>query len=109
MWFVFPQIDGLGHSPTAKFYAIRSIEEARAYLQQPLLGDRLRQCLADLRRWAGRRSAEQILGPVDAMKLKSSLTLFAAIEPDSVFDDALLNFFGGDRDQHSLALLQLQR
>jgi len=109
MWFVFPQIDGLGHSPTAKFYAIRSIEEARAYLQQPLLGGRLRQCLADLRRWAGRRSAEQILGPVDAMKLKSSLTLFAAIEPDSVFDDALLNFFGGDRDQHSLALLQLQR
>jgi len=109
MWFVFPQIDGLGHSPTARFYAIRSIEEARAYLQQPLLGGRLRQCLADLRRWAGRRSAEQILGPVDAMKLKSSLTLFAAIEPDSVFDDALLNFFGGDRDQHSLALLQRQR
>ena len=109
MWFVFPQIDGLGHSPTAKFYGIRSLDEARAYLEHPLLGSRLRQCLAALQRWAGRRSAEQILGPVDAMKLKSSLTLFAAIEPDSVFDNALLNFFGGHRDQHSLALLQRKR
>ena len=109
MWFVFPQIDGLGHSPTAKFYAIRSLDEARAYLEHPLLGSRLRQCLAALQRWAGRRSAEQILGPVDAIKLKSSLTLFAEIEPDSMFDKALLNFFGGDRDEHSLALLQRQR
>ena len=109
MWFVFPQLDGLGRSATAKFYGISSIEEARAYLEHPLLGSRLRKCVASLQQWSGRRSAEQILGPVDAMKLRSSLTLFDAVEPESDFERGLLNFFGGQRDEQSLALLHRQR
>jgi uncharacterized protein (DUF1810 family) len=109
MWFVFPQLDGLGRSPTAKFYGIRSIDEAREYLEHPILGPRLRECVAALQSWAGRRSAEEILGPVDLMKLKSSLTLFDRIEPKSIFETALLNFFGGRRDEQSLALLLRQR
>ena len=109
MWFVFPQLDGLGHSATAKFYGIGSIEEARSYLEHPLLGRRLRDCVAALQQWAGRRTAADILGPVDTMKLQSSLTLFDAVEPRSVFHVALLNFFAGQRDEHSLALLHRQR
>ena len=109
MWFVFPQLDGLGRSATAKFYGISSIEEARAYLKHPLLGSRLRKCVASLQQWSGRRSAEQILGPVDAIKLRSSLTLFDAVEPESDFERGLLNFFGGQRDEQSLALLHRQR
>ena len=109
MWFVFPQLDGLGRSATAKFYAIRSIDEARAYLEHPLLGPRLRECVAALQLWGGRRSAEEIFGPVDLIKLKSSLTLFDLVEPESIFKAALLNFFGGRRDEQSLALLHRQR
>ena len=109
MWFVFPQLDGLGRSATAKFYGISSIAEARAYLEHHLVGPRLRECVAALQQWSGRRSAGQILGPVDAMKLRSSLTLFDAVEPGSAFDRALLNFFGGQRDEQSLALLHRQR
>jgi uncharacterized protein (DUF1810 family)/phage shock protein PspC (stress-responsive transcriptional regulator) len=105
MWFVFPQLAGLGSSPTAMFYAIASLREARAYLDHPLLGPRLRQCVAALEPWAGKRSAEQIFGTVDAMKLKSSLTLFDQVEPSGVFAAALVNFFGGRRDERTLALL----
>ena len=109
MWFVFPQLDGLGRSATAKFYAISSASEARAYLEHPLLGPRLHECVAALQLWAGRRTAQQIFGPVDTMKLRSSLTLFNQIEPGSVFASGLLNFFGGERDEQSLALLHRQR
>jgi uncharacterized protein (DUF1810 family) len=109
MWFVFLQLEGLGRSATAKFYAIRSVDEARAYLQHPILGPRLRECVAALQWWAGERSAEEIFGSVDLMKLKSSLTLFDRIEPQSLFEAALLNFFDGRRDEQSLALLDRQR
>jgi uncharacterized protein (DUF1810 family) len=105
MWFVFPQLRGLGHSPTARLYGIGSFDEARAYLDHPLLGDRLRQCVEALLPWAGKRSAEQILGSIDAMKLKSSLTLFDRAEPRGMFELALVNFFGGRRDERTLALL----
>jgi uncharacterized protein (DUF1810 family) len=105
MWFVFPQLAKLGRSPTAKFYGIGSIEEARAYLEHALLGPRLRECVGALQQWASNRSAEQILGSIDAMKLRSSLTLFDRIEPRSLFDQALLNFFGRRRDELTLALL----
>jgi uncharacterized protein (DUF1810 family) len=108
MWFVFPQLAGLGHSPTAQFYAIASPAEARAYLDHPLLGSRLRECVDALIPWAGKRSAEQIFGSVDAMKLRSCLTLFDRIEPGGAFEKALVNFFGGDRDQRSLALFNAQ-
>lgn len=103
--FVFPQLAGLGSSSTAVFYAIASLDEARAYLNHPLLGPRLRQCVDALRPWAGRRSAEQIFGTVDAMKLRSSLTLFDRAGPSGVFDHALVNFFAGRRDERTLALL----
>jgi uncharacterized protein (DUF1810 family) len=109
MWFVFPQLAELGRSPTAKFYGLASIEEARTYLEHPVLGPRLRRCVDLLLPWAGKRSAEQILGPVDSMKLRSSMTLFDKVEPDSLFGQALVNFFGGNSDELTLALLDRRR
>ena len=109
MWFIFPQLRGLGLSPTATFYGLVSPDEARAYLQQPLLGRRLRDCTEAILPWAGRRSAEQILGPIDATKLRSSLTLFDQIEPAAVFGEGLYQFFDGGRDERTLALLNAQR
>jgi len=109
MWFVFPQLADLGRSPTAKFYGLASIEEARGYLLHPILGSRLTQCVEALLPWAGERSAEQIFGPVDSMKLRSSMTLFDCVEPDGLFAQALLNFFGGKRDELTLALLERRR
>lgn len=105
MWFVFPQLAGLARSTTAKFYAIASIDEARAYLAHPLLGPRLRQCIEAILPWAGRASAEDIFGSLDAMKLRSSLTLFDAVEPDGTFQSGLDLFFAGNRDERTLALL----
>jgi uncharacterized protein (DUF1810 family) len=109
MWFVFPQLAELGRSPTAKFYGLASIDEARAYLGHPILGPRLTQCVEALLPWSGKRSAEQILGPVDSMKLRSSMTLFDSAKPDGLFAQALLNFFGGSRDELTLALLEPRR
>jgi uncharacterized protein (DUF1810 family) len=105
MWFVFPQLAGLGRSPTAQFYAIASLAEARAYLAHPLLGPRLRQAVETLLPWKGRRSPEEIFGPIDSLKLKSSLTLFDRIAPDQNFARALDAFFDGQRDERTLALL----
>ncbi|HTG39864.1 DUF1810 domain-containing protein [Sphingomonas sp.] len=93
MWFVFPQIAGLGHSAMARTYAIASLVEARAYLAHPLLGARYREGVAALMTHAG-RSAAAIMGDVDAMKLRSSLTLFAAAGEESA-DAALARFFDG--------------
>lgn len=94
MWFVFPQIAGLGRSPMAQTYAIGSIEEARAYLAHPLLGERLRACV-DALQALPTSNAERVLGGVDAVKLRSSLTLFAAAAPDEpAFSDALTRWFG---------------
>jgi uncharacterized protein (DUF1810 family) len=108
MWFVFPQLAGLGRSPTAQFYGLRSIDEAREYLNHMLLGPRLRTCVEALISWAPSRDAEQILGPVDALKLRSSLTLFDLAEPQGVFQRGLEAFFGGQRDERTLALLNAQ-
>jgi uncharacterized protein (DUF1810 family) len=105
MWFIFPQLAGLGRSPTAQYYGIASLDEARAYLDHPLLGSRLREAVGAVLASAGRRSAEQIFGPVDAMKLRSSLTLFDLIEPGGVFAEALAGFHDGARDERTLALL----
>src|SRR5690242_16822470 len=105
MWFVFPQLAELGRSPTAKLFGINSIDEARAYLEHPLLGSRLRSCVDALLLWTSKRTAEQIFGGIDSMKLRSSLTLFDAIEPNTLFEDALLNFFAGALDELTLALL----
>ena len=109
MWFVFPQLDGLGLSPTSKYYAIASLDEARAYLAHPQLGPRLRACVDALLAWAARRTAEQILGSIDAMKLRSSLTLFDRVAPEDAFGRALDAFFGGTGDERTLALLASAR
>jgi uncharacterized protein (DUF1810 family) len=109
MWFIFPQLAGLGRSPTAQFYAISSSAEAHAYLDHPLLGPRLRACVEALLPWAGKRTAEQILGSVDALKLRSSLTLFDHAEPGSVFRRGLDAFHAGKPDERTLALLAEQR
>jgi uncharacterized protein (DUF1810 family) len=105
MWFVFPQLAGLGRSPTAQRFAISSLEEARAYLLHPVLGPRLRESAEALLSVHG-RSAEEILGGIDAMKLRSSMTLFVRAAPEeSVFDQVLDRFFGGEQDEATLALL----
>ena len=99
MWFVFPQVAGLGRSPTAQHYAIASLGEARAYLRHPVLGPRLRECAAIVA--AIRNSgATDVFGSVDAMKLRSSMTLFELAAPDEpVFREVLERFFGGTRDE----------
>ncbi|OWK28945.1 DUF1810 domain-containing protein [Sphingomonas mucosissima] len=104
MWFIFPQLRGLGRSDTATYYGIASLDEARAYLRHPLLGSRLIEACAALLLASG--SADAILGPVDAMKLHSSMTLFAAAADDPApFDAVLARFYGGTRDAATMALL----
>ena len=105
MWFVFPQLAGLGHSSTARHYAIADRAEAREYLAQPVLGPRLIEATRAL--LAHRDHApEAILGPIDAMKLRSCLTLFEAAQGDPVFAEALEAFYAGERDPMTLALLK---
>lgn len=104
MWYVFPQIAGLGHSPMAQRYAIRSIAEARAYLDHPLLGERLRACVAALQDLAA-TSAEAVFGGIDAVKLRSSLTLFEAAGGGPLFAAAIERWFAGKRDAATLSLL----
>ncbi|MDH5205470.1 MAG: DUF1810 domain-containing protein [Hylemonella sp.] len=105
MWFVFPQLRGLGHSATAQHYGIASRAEAQAYALHPVLGARLRQCMALLLA-SPERSADTVLGETDAMKLKSCATLFDAVVPqEPVFAQVLQRFFRGERDARTLALL----
>ena len=105
MWFVFPQIAGLGHSPTARRFAIASQDEARAYLAHPLLGPRLRQCVTLVNAVEG-RSAHDIFGSPDDVKFRSSMTLFAAAASDrEIFLAALQKYYGGAPDPLTLARL----
>src|SRR4051812_699967 len=95
MWFVFPQIAGLGRSPMAQAYAIADLDEARAYLAHPVLGPRLVECAQLVASHQG-VTAEQIFGGIDAMKLRSSMTLFARADPDQpVFAEVLETYFDG--------------
>jgi uncharacterized protein (DUF1810 family) len=104
MWYVFPQIAGLGSSAMARHYAIRSIAEARAYLDHALLGPRYAACVAALAALPGDATARGVFGDVDAMKLCSSLTLFAAARPSAAIEDAIARWCG-ERDARTLALL----
>jgi uncharacterized protein (DUF1810 family) len=105
MWFVFPQLAALGRSETARFYGISSAAEARAYLGHPVLGGRLRECTEAVLRHRG-TSANTIFGSVDAMKFRSSMTLFEAVaETPEPFASALEIFYDGDRDETTLELL----
>jgi uncharacterized protein (DUF1810 family) len=105
MWYIFPQFDGLGFSAMSKQYAIKSIAEAKAYLNHPILGSRLIECVEAALSVEG-RSVYEIFGSPDDMKLKSCATLFAYVSPEgSVFEQLLDKFFNGDRDQTTLNLL----
>ncbi|MFJ7812175.1 DUF1810 domain-containing protein [Pseudomonas asiatica] len=106
MWYVFPQLDGLGHSAMAERYALAGIDEARAYLAHPLLGPRLEACVTALLQHSD-KSAREMLGSPDHLKLRSCLTLFARAAPDNpLFQLALVQFYGGDQDALTLAMLQ---
>jgi uncharacterized protein (DUF1810 family) len=109
MWFVFPQFAGLGTSDPSRFYAIKSIGEARAYLEHPLLGPRLIECSEAVLSVHG-RTARDIFDSPDDMKLKSCMTLFASISPDgSVFQRVLDQYFFGERDRRTPRLLEEQK
>src|ERR1700735_1768858 len=99
IWFVFPQIDGLGSSPTARRYAIRSLDEARAYLADELLGPRLHECCQALLALDASATAEAVLGGIDALKLRSSMTLFGLVAPGvPAFTQVLERYYGGQTD-----------
>jgi uncharacterized protein (DUF1810 family) len=105
MWFVFPQIDGLGRSPTARHYAIKSLAEARAYLKHPALGARLKECTEAMLALHG-LSAREILGSPDDLKFRSSMTLFEhAAEDKNLFARAIDTYFAGRRDAMTLMIL----
>ena len=105
MWFVFPQLAGLGRSATAQAYALSSLQEARDYLAHPVLGPRLRECTAAVRTHAD-QSAEEVLGGIDALKLRSSMTLFARAAPaEQAFAAVLDAFYAGEVDERTEQLL----
>ena len=105
MWFIFPQIAGLGRSATAQKYAIASAAEAEAYLNHPVLGPRLIECCETINALEG-KSAASIFGSIDTLKLRSSLTLFGAVDPDSnVIRKSLQKYFAGEADNRTLDLL----
>jgi uncharacterized protein (DUF1810 family) len=108
MWYVFPQIRGLGHSATAQRYAIRSLEEAKAYLEHPVLGKRLREWTETVLGVEG-RTAEEIFGYPDYLKFRSCMTLFSRVaEAGSVFHRALDKYYGGKPDRKTLDILGLE-
>jgi len=108
MWFIFPQLAGLGHSAMARRYAIRDIGEAKAFLEDPVLGPRLVGCCQILLSIKG-KTASQIFGDPDDLKLRSSMTLFAlAEEPGSIFEEVLARYFGGGKDRLTLELMGLE-
>jgi uncharacterized protein (DUF1810 family) len=105
MWYIFPQIDGLAVSSTSRRYSIKSLDEARAYLSHPILGPRLLECAEAVVRVEG-RTAREIFGSPDDLKLRSCATLFACVShPGSVFERLLTKYFRGRRDDRTLHLL----
>ena len=105
MWYIFPQIEGLGNSPMSLRYSIKSAAEALAYLGHPVLGPRLQECAAVVHSIVG-RSALQIFGSPDDLKLRSCATLFASVSNDGVFEQLLRKYFSGKHDSETLRLLR---
>jgi uncharacterized protein (DUF1810 family) len=109
MWFIFPQLKGLGHSETAQFYGISNHEEAVQYLNHPVLGARLVEICKELRNLQT-ANAVRVFGPVDALKLKSSMTLFSLSEhTHPVFQQVLDRFFEGEKDESTILLLSYNK
>ena len=106
MWFIFPQIQGLGHSSTAKYYSIKSIEEAKEYIAHPVLGTRLIECSMIIFH-IDNKSAHDIFGYPDDMKLRSCMTLFNFVAPEQkVFTDVLQKYFAGEADEKTIAIFK---
>ncbi len=105
MWYIFPQLEGLGRSTTARRYAIKSMEEAIEYLNHPILGARLLECANTVLAIEG-KTASEIFGYPDDLKLKSSMTLFSEVADDSVFVHVLDKYFQGEQDVRTLQLLE---
>lgn len=115
IWFIFPQVRGLGHSPMSENYGIGSLDEAKAYLDDPVLRSRLVEISTALLRhskgglFRKPKTAEQILGNTDALKVRSCMTLFDLIEPNSIYAQVLDAFYNGERDDLTLQILELIR
>jgi len=106
MWFIFPQLKGLGRTAQSNFFGVASLQEAAAYLKHPVLGPRLIECIQLVNAVEG-RSAEDIFGYIDAMKFRSSMTLFAQATPDhQIFTDALQKYFAGEFDPLTIEYLR---
>ena len=101
IWFIFPQLTILGHSANAKYYGISGYDEAKAYYEHPILGTRLREITMALLQHRG-ESAVDILGDIDAVKVRSCMTLFDAVSPDDIFQEVLDAFYGGTSDKKTL-------
>ena len=108
MWYIFPQIKGLGQSSTSEYYGITCLGEAEAYLKDDVLGTRLKEICEELLKHS-EKSAQAIFGGIDSMKLKSSMTLFDKVSPDEVFAKVLDVFFDGKRDGRTLDLAEMSR
>lgn len=105
IWYIFPQAKGLGHSPNAQYYGIKDLEEAKAYLQHPVLGQRLREITAEVINHSD-KDIETIMGSwIDAVKFRSSMTLFDLVSPDDIFKKALDVFYEGKADEKTLSIL----
>lgn len=105
IWYVFPQVKGLGHSPNAQYYGIKDLEEAKAYLLHPVLGPRIKEITAEVLQHSD-CDIETIMGSrIDAVKFRSSMTLFDMVSPDDIFAKALALFFEGKADGKTLAIL----
>ncbi|MBA3674778.1 MAG: DUF1810 domain-containing protein [Chitinophagaceae bacterium] len=105
MWFIFPQIEGLGNSTTAKYFSIKSINEAKEYIDHPILGKRLMECCNIILKLGG-KTVEDIFGYPDNLKLKSCMTLFKYVAPlQKVFADVLIKYFAGEEDQKTISIL----
>lgn len=108
IWYIFPQLDGLGSSPTSEEFSIKSLEEARAYLDHSVLGPRLLECAEALLRIEG-RSATEVLGFPDDLKLRSCATLFRCVSPPgSVFDRLIEKYYAGEPDRRTFRLLGMR-
>ena len=106
MWYIFPQLSGLGHSDTAKYYGIRGIEEAKQYLSDPVLGPRLIEISRELLKLKN-KTVSSVMGSPDDLKLRSCMTLFASLPgADGVFTEVLKKYYGGIMDHRTLELLQ---
>ena len=105
MWYIFPQLKHLGHSYNAKYYGLSSVDEAAAYLAEPVLGQRLREVATAILNLPT-NDAHEIFGGIDGMKLRSSMTLFDLVSPNDVFARVLDKYFNGQRDNRTLTIIQ---